>query len=384
MGPRVSPVAVAERGRGTIGERPASLRIIEPNLRQPSHHYAEFVRALGARRPASAGPVEVLAHPDADRLLDGMRGVVAAKEPPRMDARWAEWRAIARELRRPDPFLILTADARHAMAVHLLSAGAPTPLHARLYFHWIERRPLRLAMLSAATRARLFALAVTPTEAIADAMRAIRWRRVVHVPYPALGPDVPPVPVPFGRVLMAGAARMNKGLDLVTALARRWAAAGRTTPLFVQASMKHAARHGRRESALVQALLSSGCPGLVADPRALGRAEYADRFRGALVLAPYERERFADAVSGVVLDALLHGAPVVATAGTWPGRQVERLGAGALLHERTAEALETAIDEVLGDWDAYSARACAAGSTLAAEHDPANLLKVLAGRDEAP
>ena len=356
------------------------LRIIEPNLRHPSHHYAEFVRALGARRPADGGPVEVLAHPGADRLLASMPGVVAVTDPPRMDAPWAEWRAIARALRRPDPFLVLTADGRHAMAVHLLSAGAPSPpVHARLYFHWIERSPLRLAMLRAATRARLHALAVTPTEAIADAVRGLGWQRVAHVPYPALAPAVPPAPAPFARVLMAGAARMNKGLDLVAALAQRWAAAGRRTPLVVQASMKHAARHGRREAAVVGALLASGCPGLVADARPLDRAEYADRYRGSLVIAPYERERFAEAVSGVVLDALLHGAPVVATAGTWPGRQVERFGAGVVLKERTVEALEAAIDAVLRDWDACSARAREAARTLAAEHDAANLFRVLAG-----
>ncbi len=358
------------------------LRILEPNLRSPSAHYAEFVRALGAHRTEAEGPVEVMAHPDADRLLSGMRGVVPVSAPPRMDAPLAEWRAIGRLLRRPEPFLILTADARHALAVHLLSAGAPAPpAHARLYFHWADREPLRTAMLRAATRARRFALAIAPTEGVAEAIRGIGWQRVVQVPYPALAPEVPPGPAPFERVLVAGAARINKGLDLVAGLAQRWAAAGRATPLHVQVSKKHALRHGRREADLVAALLSSGCPGLVADGRAPDRAEYAGRFRGSLVLAPYERERFADAVSGVVLDALLHGAPVVATAGTWPGRQVQRYGAGALLAERSAEALEAAIDRVLADWDGCAARACAAARALAALHDPRNLLRVLSADD---
>lgn len=358
------------------------LRIIERNLRRPSNHYAEFVRALGARRAESDGPIEVLAHPEADGLLASMPGIAAVATPPRLDAPLNEWRAIASALRRPDPFLVLTADARHALAVHLLSAGGPPPAHARLYFHWIESRPVRAAMLRAAARARRHALAVTPTESIAGALRAAGWRRVVCVKYPALAPDVPPSPAPFARVLMAGVARMNKGLELVAALARRWAAAGRDTPLFVQVSTKHAARHGSREAAAVSDLLSSGCPGLAAETRAPDRAEYTERFRGALVLAPYDPARFADAVSGVVLDALLHGAPVVASAGTWAARQVERFGAGALLRERSAEALEAAIDAVRGDWDACAARACAASRTLAAEHDPANLLRVLTAPDE--
>lgn len=195
------------------------------------------------------------------------------------------------------------------------------------------------------------------------------------VPYPALGAPVPPRPVPFSHLLMAGAARLNKGLDLVSALAVRWAGEGRTIPLQVQVSKKHATRHGRREGTVVEALLSSGYRGLRADGTAPDRADYIGRFRGALVLAPYAREQFASQVSGVVLDALLHGAPVIATRGTWSGAQVERFGAGVTMEERTAVALSTAIDRVLADWPAYASRACEAAPILAAEHDPRHLLE---------
>jgi glycosyltransferase involved in cell wall biosynthesis len=177
---------------------------------------------------------------------------------------------------------------------------------------------------------------------------------------------------------MAGAARLNKGLDLVAALAVRWAGEGRAIPLLVQVSKKHVARHGRREGAVVEALLSSGYRGLRAEETAPERAEYLARLRGALVLAPYAREQFASQVSGVVLDALLHGAPVVTTAGTWPGAQVERFGAGVTIGERTPAALSAAIDAVLADWPAFAARACEAARTLAAEHDPRHLLERIA------
>lgn len=89
-------------------------------------------------------------------------------------------------------------------------------------------------------------------------------------------------------------------------------------------------------------------------------------------------------MSGIVLDALLHGAPVVATAGTWAGRQVARFGAGEVLEERTVDALEAAIDTVQHDWEARAGRACAAARILAAEHDPANLLQALESGDADP
>lgn len=350
------------------------LLIIEQNLRNPSGHYAEFVRAVGAR--AVGEGIEVFAHPDADGMLEAMPGVRVCTAEPRVGRPLAEWWTIFRAVERKIPFLVLTADGRHAAAVSAAGAlSGRTPGNARLFFHrppstWRDR-----LLLPFAASAREHAMAVAPTEVVARSLRNGGWRRVECVPYPALGAPVPPLPVQFSHLLMAGAARLNKGLDLVAALAVRWAGEDRTIPLQVQVSKKHAARHGRREGAVVETLLSSGYRGLRADGTPPDRAEYLGRFRGALVLAPYAREQFASQVSGIVLDALLHGAPVIATRGTWPGAQVERFGAGITMEERTPVALSAAIDRVLADWPAYAARACEAAPTLAAEHDPRHLLE---------
>ena len=352
------------------------LLVIEPNLRTPSGHYAEFVRALGTCAEGTA--IDVFAHPDADGLLDSIPGVAPCRVEPRVGSLLAEWRTITQALAGDDPFLVLTSDGRHAAAVSLAATlTGRNPDHARFYFHWIPEGFLQSTLHRLAVRAREHALALVPTEAIATSLRDAGWRRVAYLPYPAFGPEEPPVPVPFSRVLVAGAARANKGLDLVVGLAGQWVREGRSIPLLVQASTKHALRHGRREVKLVEALLATGYGALVADGRAPDRAEYIARFRGALVLAPYERERFAHAVSGVVLDALLHGAPVIATRGTWPGAQVDRFGAGVTIDNRTPQDLAHAIDAVLADWSGYAERAVIAAKVLALEHNPCRLLSLL-------
>jgi len=359
------------------------LLVIEPNLRTPGGHYAEFVRAAGAR--SGEDPVEVYADPAVDGMLAAMPGVRVCRETPRADRPLAEWRILLRAVRQGVPFLVLTADGRHAAAVSAAGALAGrAPETARLFFHrppttWRDRMLLPLA-----ASAREHALAIAPTEAVAESLSAGGWRRVARVPYPALAAPVPPRPAAFSHLLMAGAARLNKGLDLVAGLAALWAREGRDVPLMVQVSKKHVSRHGRREKGVVEALLASGYRGLRVDAAAPERAEYLERFRGALVLAPYARESFASQVSGVVLDALLHGAPVVATRGTWPGAQVERFGAGVAIGERTVAALAAAVLEVLSGWDGYSARACEAAAVLAGEHDPRRLLEVLAEGAQAP
>jgi hypothetical protein len=364
--------------RGPYSDWGNPLLVIEPNLRNPSGHYAEFVRALGSR--AADGEIEVFAHPAADGMLAAMPGVRVRSEEPRVGRPFAEWRTIARAVREDAPFLVLTADGRHAAAVSLAAAlSGRTPGHACLFVHRPLAETRDAVCLSAAGRARAHALAVAPTETIAASLRAGGWRRAEFVPYPALGAARPPEPVPFTHLLMAGAARWNKGVDLVAALAVRWTSEDRSIPLLVQVSRKHAARHGRREAAMVERLLSSGYEGLRADDTAPDRSAYLARFHGALVLAPYAREPFADQVSGVVLDALLHGTPVIATRDTWPGAQVERFGAGLTIAERTPAALASAIDRALSDWPALASRACAAARVLAGEHDPRRLLNLVAG-----
>lgn len=353
-----------------------TILIIEPNLRSPSGHYAEFVRAIGSRITES--PVEVFAHPEADFMLDAMQGVRVSRQSPRVGEPLAEWRTIYRSIARKRPFLLLTADGRHTAAASFSSRfSGNNPINANFFFHrapttWRDRL---LHPFSAI--AREYSRAITSTEQVAISLKELGWRRVEYIPYPLLAPQATPLPVPFSHLLMAGAARLNKGLDLVAELSCRWANEGRSIPLFVQVSMKHASKHGKREAGFVEKLLSSGYSGLRSDDDAPERSGYVERFSGALVLAPYSREQFASQVSGVVLDALLHGAPVIATRGTWPAIQVERFGAGVTIADRTVESLEAAVDSVLGDWDNFSARACEAARILAMEHDPVHLINLL-------
>lgn len=353
-----------------------SLLVIEPNLRSPSGHYAEFVRALGS--VSGKRVIQVYADPRADDLLSSMEGVVPFRREPRIGRFAAEWRTIVRAVREKTPFLVLTADARHAALLSLPAAGVGSSLgSARLFFHRAPTTVRDRLVAPLMGMARRHAVAVTATEQVAGELRKDGWRQVILVPYPMIPPPHPPEPLPFRHLLMAGAARINKGLDILSELVCHWNSKGEKIPLFVQVSHKHAERHGRREGEVVKRLISCGYPGLHADGSAPDREEYLSRFRGALVLAPYAREQFASQVSGIVLDALLNGAPVIATRKTWPGDMVDRFGAGVTIAQRTPSALDEAIRAVLHDWDRYARAACHAGVILAREHDPRHLMDAL-------
>ena len=364
-----------------------TLRIIEPNLRGPSGHYAEFVRAVSNRSAGVIANIDIAASAQALEQCD-----LGPHTTVRGTFHGHKWREEVSELRSAlrssDPFLILTARPATALALEVLARGAnatdPKALQrARLYFHWCSRGMSERLMSRMAHHVRAQAMAIAPTPTIAEFLRNAGWKRVEQVPYPILPPATIPAAQPNCRMLlMAGAARMNKGLALVAGVAELYGQSGRTTPLLVQTTPKRASEgHGRNVRQVLAQLSASGAPGLIMDPVAPQSIAYGERFNGALVLAPYEPAAFADGVTGVVLDGLLRGAPCVTSADSWPGRLVERFGCGVTFTERTPRGLAAAIDAALADWDGISAGAQQAARALAAEHDPAHLARVLARAD---
>jgi len=96
------------------------------------------------------------------------------------------------------------------------------------------------------------------------------------------------------------------------------------------------------------------------------------------VLTPYDPIKFADNVSGVALDALLHGAPIIATAGTWQAGLIQRFGCGVIMNRWTSEALLLAMNHSAKIWTDLSTHAQLAATVLTVEHDPRRLSHHLA------
>jgi len=355
------------------------LRIIEPNLRGNAGHYGELVRCicLGSERHVSSiialgGPgieqLELLAHP---RIIRKQ-----AFGAPRSKSEFAVLRDCARDA--SVPCLILTAKASHALALETCAWSGSRLDHMRLLFHWREASPLNRIAMIASRAARRQCRAIAPTAKTADFLRTIGWRRVVQVPYPAVGPSHIQRPKPSpSRLLMAGAARINKGLALIPDLAMGLERQGVSAGLLVQITGKRGGKQGRQESLAIERLQRFHGRGLQLDPSAPDRKQYEDRFVGALVLTPYDPVKFSDNVSGIALDALLHAAPIVATAGTWQAGLIERFGCGVIMEHWDSASLIKAVDESMIRWSDISLGAVAAATQLAAEHHPCHLVEAV-------
>ena len=92
--------------------------------------------------------------------------------------------------------------------------------------------------------------------------------------------------------------------------------------------------------------------------------------RGRVAILPYEQDQFEDRVSGVAIDALAEGSPILATADTWMSRLIDRFDCGVAVVGTRGEDWYKGAMKVLEDWDRYHRGALKAAEALATEHDP--------------
>lgn len=154
---------------------------------------------------------------------------------------------------------------------------------------------------------------------------------------------------------------------------------GRDVPVVMQASADHYDRFDPETKADLIRLQSTRYHALRVVRETLDPLVYSDLFHGAICLQPYRREDFADRISGVTLDALSAGCPVVATAGTWMAGVVRRFDAGREVNDLSPESLLAAVDGIRSEYGRYQKNAARAGKTLQEENSGRHLLSVLSG-----
>ena len=121
-----------------------------------------------------------------------------------------------------------------------------------------------------------------------------------------------------------------------------------------------------------------GYPHLTVRAETLRGEEYRELFRGAVCLQPYDPADFADRVSGVTLDALSQGCPVVTRKGTWMGRVVERFEAGRAVEAVEPHRLLSAAEEIVREYGRYRKNALQAGGELQREFRSSRLFEIVA------
>ena len=268
------------------------------------------------------------------------------------------------------------------------------PAHKMHFFvHWLGRKGGKAGLLSSIARRQP---TVRDPGADGDGGRILRRLRLPHdagaLPRrsvagavdgaDSIAADDPPAAA-FRRLVVAGAARMDKGFGQVVELVHEMKRRDLGLPIVVQASNSGRDAAPPDVAAAIERLQAAGYAGLSMRSETLDPAAYRELFEGAVVLQPYRAEDFRDRVSGVTLDALGAGCPVVVTAQTWMAAVAERFGAGVATADLSAAGLLAAVETVLADYDRYAAGARAAARELRAQHSARRLIDVVLQREPA-
>lgn len=362
------------------------IHIIEPRLVDNVGHCLSLVRALAiAIDEAGAGK----------RLtIWGGAGAAAVwRGPgqfrPYFHRRWRRLQALwllRRLLREPGRILIATAGTADLVMADWAAAGrtiAPHKLH--LFVHWVGAKADKARLLARIARRQPNLRIFGPTRAVVDLFVRCGFEASL-APYPVESPTELEAPVatePFRHLLVAGGARMDKGLDRVVALVEEMQARGMDLPITVQTSAEAQHLRDGEVADLLERLRRSSYGGLELHAEPMSPDTYRALFRGAVVMQPYRASDFADRVSGVTLDALGAGAPVVATEGTWMARLIGAHNAGFAVANLDPTSLLQAIETVLADHAGFATRARLASARVREAHSARTLVEALLAEEAA-
>jgi hypothetical protein len=354
-------------------ELPMVLNIIEPTLNSYTGHCYSLVDAIAQAAPVDQ--VRIWAGRESAKFWQG-RGQI---EPYffRSIRKFQSYFLFRRLLTEPGKILLSTAGTSDLI---LLDWAAQSPIPEKkvyLYVHWLGAKAAKAAKLAKIAQAQPNLEILCATATTTDFFKGLGFRSTT-VSYPRARVDSsPPQAQAFSHLLFAGAARLDKGFDHITNLVEDLAETQAEWPIWVQASSTHQARHGQEIQSQIDRLRESGYAKLTLLENTLSPQAYQSMFSGAISIQPYSESDFEDRVSGVTLDALSAGCPVVVTANTWLGRVVMEHNAGVATTDLSPPGLKMAVDKVLLDYAGYAQRAAKAGQLLCHEHSAKEMMAAI-------
>lgn len=357
------------------------LHIVEPILNNEAGHCMSLVRAL-TQAAAEAGCRDVTVWGGREAAQASWQG--PARLQPHFIRKWRRLQALAlyrRLLRQAGRVLISTAGSADLVSLDLAARttglGQIPAGKVSLFVHWLNAKPGKMRLYQRIARRQPHLQILAPTASVAEFFKACGFDAQV-VPYPVdmQEVDTSPSSAPhsFRHLLVPGAARMDKGFGHIADLLDEMHCRSLPWPIVVQTSLEHG--HEKDESLMTAIHRVQRCPlaGLQRQPEALAREDYMGQFRGAIVIQPYSAQSFRDRVSGVTLDALRAGAPVVVTADTWMARLIGQHRAGVATGDLSPSGLIGAIEAILADHEGYARRASEAAEAIASTHSARGLI----------
>ncbi|MDX8409855.1 MAG: hypothetical protein R8J84_07455 [Mariprofundales bacterium] len=354
-----------------------TLHILEPTLINDAGHCFTVASALIGAASMRQLPIHLWLGKEADSQLISASGVQLTPYFSRKLRRIQLHFLLRRLLADGETVFVPTASRSELLAYALIPRRLRQRGKVVFYVHQMGMDGRRFARLQWIARKAPEARILTTTEALADAIRRAGLRNVQRQACPFALPHEAPESTHFCQVIFPGMARMDKNLPLVAKLIACMQTTQSTIPLLLQAGPNHHGEYAPDVAALLSQIRQLDYPHLTMPSCAMHGEAYLEQFVGGICLQPYRVDQYANKISGITLDALARGCPVVVRQGIWPATMVAQFDAGVVVDSEDAAAWLRAIEMVIGDYARYQANCRQAYLYLQQEHDPSHLLATL-------
>ena len=355
----------------------AMLNVVEPTLTSETGHCASFINAL---LNANTGDITFRLWVNRYTEVTFAIGHVELRRFFfRRLRRLQSYFLYRKLLRLPGKLFVSTAGRTDLLMLDWAARGTIPPGKVYLYFHWFNPNKSKLRSLKKMATRQPNLTILGPTPSVVSVFKDAGFLDARVVPYP-ISPRNMNNSIEhhsFRYLLFAGAARQDKGfkqlVDLIEYLNRQ----NSEIPVMVQTSADHFGKYDAETMADIERLKAIPYPYLTMRTEVLSVKEYEELFAGAVAIQLYSTNDFSDRVSGITLDALSGGCPVITTSGTWIARMVERFEAGRVIDIVTPANVLKSAEAIILDYARYNMYANTAGQTLQQENSASALYKVL-------
>lgn len=180
-------------------------------------------------------------------------------------------------------------------------------------------------------------------------------------------------------VLFPGGMRSEKGFETSLEAIAALRASGADGLQFLMAARAHSA-----PAEMAQRLDALKGPDLEVEGRNLDERAFVELLaRGDIVVIPYKAHAFANRPSGMFIDAVLLGRPVVVIEGTWLAESVAKHGLGLVAHDDPMSVAE-AVRTIAQDYDRYVSAVLQGRDAYARQHAWSSLVQSLLPHRRAP
>lgn len=355
---------------------PDRLHIIEPTLTGEAGHCFSFISSLiNAAGNESlivwCGRSAHVAFPETVRV-----NRFFIRKIRRLQALWL-YRKLLKEHER---IFVATAGRTDLMLLDLAAPGRIAPGRVYVYIHWFRPSRYKRAQLAKLARRQPEIVVLAPTASLCEELSAVGFSHTRLAPYPITPcetEDRAGADQRFSHLLFAGASRQDKGFSAVVDLVELLHARGASIPLTLQTSAEHYDKYDNATRQAIRRLQGCAYPHVRRVAETLSQASYQRLFAGAICLQLYSQKDFQDRISGVTLDALTNGSPVITLADTWMAGVVGRYDAGLVIDTSKPENVYQAVMQVLESYGRYQDNALRAGRELQMNNNAAHLLREL-------